>query len=396
MIRSRVELRASSARRSRRALVVTVLPLALAACRGASLQEDDAGGLLRAVPVPLSATASDADLPAELRVDAGDQVIRQSYTIGLDGRFTFTRSVERRVGSLGIRAADVSRDEAAALGAPPLAGVVVRSLHAGGAGQTAGLLVGDVITGFDAREVLSFDQLESLVREARPDAVVAVDIIRAGERRQVPVRIGGNDIVVGARALTRPLETIDDSRHTGLVLAEIPGDIRPLVLGTTRPEPGLLVIGMVAGSPAFFTDLRHRDYVFEIDDRPVGTIAELAAVLRGLSVGDAITVRAWRGDRLIEARLRPSKDATAKYSVDILGILRVDRAPAKREFSLLWSLFWSSETRFEIAERNERTFHETESGWSLLLGIIRYDASPERTALRVLWVLPLEFSRERR
>lgn len=378
-----------------RILTTTILAAVLAtltSCGGRPLEVQDAGASLNAVPVPRTRSADDS-LPKELRLSEGDEIVRQDYSILLDGRFTFTRSVQRQVATFGLRAAPLNQEEAATLGLSQSAGVVIRTTKDPGPARRSGLRKNDVITRFDGKEVLSLAHLEELVRTARANAAVIVDFIRGGEKKQTSVTMGGRPVVTGARAFTRKLTIVDDTLHSGLILAELSAEVRPLVIGADREENGLLVIGMLAGGPAFFSALRHRDYVVEVDDQTVSKTSEFRKIVKSHRAGDYVSIRAWRGDRLIETRVRLSEDATASSDFDILGLIRYKRSPTKSAFSVLWSLLYSGEAKYAIVRNGQQTFHEATGEWSFLLGALRYESKRKSTKLRVLWILPLEFAR---
>jgi tetratricopeptide (TPR) repeat protein len=104
-------------------------------------------------------------------------------------------------------------DEAVVLGdpvfardaiAPPAHGVVVLGLAEQGQARAAGIEPGDVILGYDAKEIDGYDALIRAMKEARedagrpsPDTLLAV--WRAGERRDVKVAVGPLGVVLSQR-----------------------------------------------------------------------------------------------------------------------------------------------------------------------------------------------------
>lgn len=83
------------------------------------------------------------------------------------------------------------------------AGVVITSLDAGGAGETAGLQVGDIITAV-RRDPVTADALRTRITQAQPDEVFRLRIVRDGEELQLPITsqlIVGRDDAVLLRGL---------------------------------------------------------------------------------------------------------------------------------------------------------------------------------------------------
>ena len=74
------------------------------------------------------------------------------------------------------------------VGAPRTANIVDR-LEPGSAAQAAGIMPGDRIVGIGGRQTDTFEQVSHIVT-MHPDELVSVAVVRAGETRHVPVKIG--------------------------------------------------------------------------------------------------------------------------------------------------------------------------------------------------------------
>jgi S1-C subfamily serine protease len=69
-------------------------------------------------------------------------------------------------------------------------GLLVSGVARDGAADRAGLLVGDVIVGFDDRKLGDADGLQDAIAGVEPGRAVSVGILRGGVPQQVPVTIG--------------------------------------------------------------------------------------------------------------------------------------------------------------------------------------------------------------
>jgi S1-C subfamily serine protease len=69
-------------------------------------------------------------------------------------------------------------------------GVLIVSLAPGGAADRAGVLVGDVVVGFNERAVEDADDLQDALAATAPDAAAAVDVLRGGVLQRVTVVVG--------------------------------------------------------------------------------------------------------------------------------------------------------------------------------------------------------------
>jgi serine protease Do len=82
--------------------------------------------------------------------------------------------------AIGISGRDLPSQRAEELGIPDI-GVEVDRTMEGGAAEKAGILGGDIITGFNGRPVLDMDQLRAEIAQLHPGDVVEVRILRDGE-----------------------------------------------------------------------------------------------------------------------------------------------------------------------------------------------------------------------
>ncbi len=93
-------------------------------------------------------------------------------------------------GWLGVSIQDVTPDLAAQLGAAEPKGVLVSDILNDSPAQRAGLQPGDVIVGFEGKEVENATQLRNLVAVTEVGRQVSLTVLRRGQLQRVPVQIG--------------------------------------------------------------------------------------------------------------------------------------------------------------------------------------------------------------
>ncbi len=93
-------------------------------------------------------------------------------------------------GWLGVSIQDVTPDLAAQLGAAEPKGVLVSDILNDSPAQRAGLRPGDVIVGFEGKEVENATQLRNLVAVTEVGRQVSLTVLRRGQLQRVPVQIG--------------------------------------------------------------------------------------------------------------------------------------------------------------------------------------------------------------
>jgi S1-C subfamily serine protease len=96
---------------------------------------------------------------------------------------------EVRHAFLGIQGQTVDPQVAELYGLAATAGAVVAAVEPGTPAADAGLRQGDIITGFDDREVASMEELAGLIQTRQPDDVVTLTIIRDGDESSVEVTL---------------------------------------------------------------------------------------------------------------------------------------------------------------------------------------------------------------
>jgi S1-C subfamily serine protease len=69
-------------------------------------------------------------------------------------------------------------------------GVLIVSVAPGGAADRAGLLVGDIVVGFNDRAVSTADDLQDALAAAAPDVSASVEVLRGGAVQRVALVVG--------------------------------------------------------------------------------------------------------------------------------------------------------------------------------------------------------------
>lgn len=93
-------------------------------------------------------------------------------------------------GFLGVSSSTIAIPEKHRAGRSQTHGLLVSGLVEGGPAEAAGLLLGDIIVGFDGQPVDEPESLVTLLRADRGGKPAILSVIRAGEVRDVPVTIG--------------------------------------------------------------------------------------------------------------------------------------------------------------------------------------------------------------
>lgn len=188
-----------------------------------------------------------------------------------------TGSVVR--GWLGVIIQDLSPALADSFGLETTEGVLIADLVEDGPADRAGLARGDIVTELNGRPVADTHELSRRVAGLEPDSRAEVTVLRDGEREKVAVRIG--EMPDQPRTAGGGMEGTD--RRWGMRVQPLSPDLAGK-LGLDRDETGMVVTGVVPGSPAAEAGLRPGDLIKEVERRTVRNREELDEAVR--SAGD--------------------------------------------------------------------------------------------------------------
>lgn len=349
----------------------------------------DAESCYRGVPI----TAESLQPIEAAAGGAGETVVRQTYSIDMDGAFTLDQVTEKKVAYFGADVGPLDAKSAGRLGVEPYTGLLVRGVHKDGPAGRAGIDVDDIIVSFAGKELNSLERFYYLVEQAAPGTAVDIEVLRKGEKSSRKVELGSEALVVNSRALTRRLPAIDDRARTGLRLMELTDEVRPYVLGPGLSDSGLLVLDILPGGPAFEADLRLRDLLVNVAGRPVASIQDYSAALKDVPAGDEVPVTVLRSGVPAETFLEVSEDELSGSGFNILDIVKYREKPGEYQFSLLWHLLFTSEAYDSVRRNDHSSVNATEYAWDTVLDLIAYRSKPGKSELRLLWFFPISFRR---
>lgn len=168
--------------------------------------------------------------------------------------------VER--GFVGLRLQEITSAIAQALGRSGIEGALIAGVEPGGPAEKAGVMVGDIVTALNGKQVQSGRDLSRRIAALKPGTSVTLDVIREGKTHSFSIKLGHrND---GSSSQTGMSE-LDGSRRLGLVLAPVPDEAR-IQLGLTANTPGVLVQRVDPESPTAESGLQPGDVIVSVDN----------------------------------------------------------------------------------------------------------------------------------
>ena len=201
-------------------------------------------------------------------------------------------------GFIGVRIGGVDNVTAKSIGLEGARGVLIQSLEEGGAGETAGLLAGDVILSVDGKKVNAANELQSLIARKHPGDGVVLEVFRG--RKVIEKRVtlkSRNSVVRTARDTgsgNSGGKTDREKKPATLTLKKLGLDLAELTATqkkTLSVDAGIMISGVGRFSEAFDRGLREGDVIIEADGKPIASISDFQKVIDAHRSGDAILLR---------------------------------------------------------------------------------------------------------
>ncbi len=197
-------------------------------------------------------------------------------------------------GWLGVYIQPLTPDASENLGLSGWHGALVSDVTKGGPADKAGIRSGDVIVGFDGKEIRDEHDLPQVVALTKPGKTVNVRLIRGGKETTVAVTIAEMKGEPG-----KPAEGQDlSSKSLGLTVQDITPDIAQRL--ETENTKGAVVTGVADGSPAEIAGFNEGDIIRAIlrQDKliPVTSAAEFAKLVKTFQSDKTILFQVERGE----------------------------------------------------------------------------------------------------
>ncbi len=189
-------------------------------------------------------------------------------------------------GWLGVQIQDVTRELAESFGMKKPEGALVSKVLPKSPAETAGLQVGDIIVEFNGQEITTSSSLPPIVGMIKAGETATVKIIRHGEQKALPVKIGvlpeEDETMLGANeaAPAAPANRL----NVGVI------NLTPQLREQLEvPQNGVLVQSVAPG-PALSAGIRRGDVILRIQDKTIRDADHFNQVIQDLPKGKSFPV----------------------------------------------------------------------------------------------------------
>jgi len=188
-----------------------------------------------------------------------------------------------RLGVQIISVKDVDDQKLKALGVDTDHGAYVDGVTKGSPAEEAGIQPGDVIVEFDGQRVEDNKSLVQRTSATEPGTKVKIVVIRNGRRNRISVTMGEWTDETTMVAEEPKVEETD----IGVTVQELTPELADR-LSVDRDTKGVVVTGIVPGSPAQRAGLTPGSIIIEVNREPVETVAEFREALGKAQDGKSV------------------------------------------------------------------------------------------------------------
>jgi membrane-associated protease RseP (regulator of RpoE activity) len=224
-------------------------------------------------------------------------------------------------GWIGISVQDVTHEIGEAMGLPAEGGALVSDVVRGGPAEGAGLHAGDVITQVDSEKVAGANDLVAYVGGKDPGTQVTLHVMRDKEEKTIAVRLAEappasgepsadrNPSIPSGRGMERgrpraSVRSIPGMQMPGWRLGvrvnPLDRDLAPYF--QTEPGHGVLVVGIVPGSPAVDAGILSGDVILKVNGEEITDPVTLRNKVGSVKEGESFAIDVLRKGRIKQLR----------------------------------------------------------------------------------------------
>jgi serine protease Do len=197
-------------------------------------------------------------------------------------------------GYLGTTVQKITPEIAESMGLKQVRGALVAEVMKNTPAERAGLKTGDIITGFDGKEVKDSSDLPTQVARVAPGTTVQLKVLRDAKEIALPLTVGEmkeNEVVASAQ-----------EGELGLAVEPITPQLAER-MGLDGRD-GLVITEVKPGSAADEAGLQPGDLITQINRRPVKNLADYKREMAAGEKGKSVLFLVRRGDNSVFLALK--------------------------------------------------------------------------------------------
>jgi serine protease Do len=198
-------------------------------------------------------------------------------------------------GWLGVTVQELTPELAKRFGHESAEGALVGEVLQKSPAFKSGIKRGDIILEFGGKKVSSPSALKNMAATSRPGMKVPVKLLRTGKKLRKIVTVGELSSELDEPAHKNE-ETIHEDVYSGLNIIPLTGDIARQ-LNLKGDVQGVVVAGVLEGSPTHEAGLKRGDVILEINGRRVKNLEDFQDIVSQTRPDDTVLMYVNRGGR---------------------------------------------------------------------------------------------------
>ena len=208
-----------------------------------------------------------------------------------------------------------------------------------------------------------------------------LQIMRGQDRLEVDLKLTSKQVEeLDVEQAIVPLS--HENRHTGVALGTLTGTAGRYFF--EEEKGGVMLMGIVPGSPFFYSKFRQGDIITEVDGQ---AISDASIVLEKLIASgeskQTLTLKAEREGRVISDRIRPVSNLQRSVSFNVPLVVGWKKSASHTNFEIVGGLVFDYQ-RSALVRRSSGE-HYTLRGWSFPLNLIEYKRNGRSRQFKLLW-----------
>ncbi len=195
---------------------------------------------------------------------------------------------------MGVRIAKTNSPLGRRLGVARVQGVLVASVYEESPAASAGLRVGDVVVAFAGQPARNPGELQAIVERSPLASRQKVDVVRDGKRITLQVVLKSLPDDLGVASIPARIRGGGDS--SAFVSRELGLEVSELTEEQTRQfglqgASGVMITDVAPRGIAFMSGIRRGMLIVEVERKPIKSVAQFEAALKGRSLGDGLLLK---------------------------------------------------------------------------------------------------------